>query len=212
MLEIKIIKKAFGSKVVLEGATISIHENGIYGCIGKNGEGKTTFFKCINNLVDFEGNVLKNKFPIKQNQIAFIPTEVPIYNELTALEFVDFYKQLLNLKGDSNKPLFDVAQDRLTKEFSTGMRKKAFLNAVLQKKYEIYIFDEPFNGLDLESNYLLMNYIREIAKESIVFISSHILELLYKDCDMIFLIKNTKITAFEKQNFFEIEKELFENK
>jgi ABC-2 type transport system ATP-binding protein len=89
------------------------------------------------------------------------------------------------------------------------MKKKAYLNAVLQKKYAIYVFDEPFNGLDLESNYILMAYIKEIAKDSIVFISSHILELLYKDCDCIFLLKDKKIKGFDKNDFPEIEKELF---
>jgi ABC-2 type transport system ATP-binding protein len=54
-----------------------------------------------------------------------------------------------------------------------------------------------------------MAYIKEIAKDSIVFISSHILELLYKDCDCIFLLKDKKIKGFDKNDFPEIEKELF---
>lgn len=89
------------------------------------------------------------------------------------------------------------------------MKKKTYLNAVFQKEFSIYILDEPFNGLDLESNYLLMNYIRELSKRSIIFISSHILEILYKDCDKIFLLKSKNIQGFEKIHFSEIEKELF---
>ena len=69
--------------------------------------------------------------------------------------------------------------------------------------------DEPFNGLDLESNYLLMNHIRALSQKSIIFISSHILEILYRDCDKIFLLQNKNLSEFEKSQYSEIEKELF---
>ncbi|MBF7092731.1 ABC transporter ATP-binding protein [Flavobacterium sp. ALJ2] len=209
MLQINIKKKAFGNKTVLQDINLSISENGIYGVVGKNGEGKTTFFKIITSLVNYQGTISYQNSTIKHNEIAFFPTEVPIYDELTATEFSDFYKELLNLKIKNKSNLFDVAQDKLIKTFSTGMKKKAYMNAVFQKEYPIYIFDEPFNGLDLESNYLLMNYIRELSKNSIILISSHILEILYKDCNKIFLIKNTAIKEFEKEQFFKIEEELF---
>ncbi len=209
MLQINIKKKAFGSKTVLQDINLSISKNGIYGVVGKNGEGKTTLFKIITSLIDFKGTISFHNSPIKHNEIAFFPTEVPVYDELTATEFSDFYKELLNIKTINKTNLFDVPQDKLIKSFSTGMKKKAYMNAVFQKKYPIYIFDEPFNGLDLESNYLLMNYIRELSKDSIVFISSHILEILYKDCDKIFLVKNTAIREFEKQQFIKIEDDLF---
>lgn len=209
MLQINIKKKAFGNKIVLQDINLSISGNGIYGVVGKNGEGKTTFFKIITTLLDFQGAISYENKPIKHKDIAFFPTEVPLYDELTANEFSDFYRELLNLKTENKQNLFDVPQDKLIKTFSTGMKKKAYMNAVFQKEYPIYIFDEPFNGLDLESNYLLMNYIRELSKNSIILISSHILEILYKDCNKIILIKNTAIKEFEKQEFLKIEDELF---
>lgn len=209
MLQINIENKAFGSKIILQDIFLSIVENGIYGVVGKNGEGKTTFFKCINGLTNFKGNIQYQNLPVKTNEIAFLPTEVPVYDELTAIEFANFYKELLNLKTDRKSNLFDVPQDKLIKTFSTGMKKKTYMNAVFQKEYAIYIFDEPFNGLDLESNYLLMNYIKELSKNSIVFISSHILETLYQNCDAIFLVQKTKIKKFNKDQYFEIEEELF---
>ena len=139
----------------------------------------------------------------------WVPTEPSIYDELTASEFYDFYAHLLDLKARKFKSVFDVPEHQLIREFSTGMKKKTYLNAVFQKEFLIYILDEPFNGLDLESNYLLMNHIRELSKTSIIFISSHILEILYKDCDKIFLLKNKNTTDFERNQFPEIEKELF---
>lgn len=208
MFQIDIKNKSFKDKTVLENISISLSKNGIYGIVGKNGEGKTTLFRCIMGLTSFDGSITHATQVSLHGKIAWCPTEPITYNELTAKEFVIFYKELLNIQKNDFQ-LFDVPQNRLIKEFSTGMKKKAYLNAVLQKKYSIYVFDEPFNGLDLESNYLLMNYIKEIARDSIVFISSHILEILYKDCDKIFLLKSKKIKEFDKSAFTEIEKELF---
>ncbi|MBO9583126.1 MAG: ABC transporter ATP-binding protein [Flavobacterium sp.] len=209
MLKISIKEKSFGKKIILQDVDLHILESGIYGIVGKNGEGKTTLFKCIVGLTNFQGKIVYNNFPLKNNDIAFIPTEVPIYNELTANEFSVFYKELLDLKTTHKIDLFDVPNNKLIKTFSTGMKKKAYMNAVFQKNYNVYIFDEPFNGLDLQSNYLLMNYIRELSKISIVLISSHILEILYKDCDKIFLLKDKNVQAFEKKDFSQIEKKLF---
>lgn len=209
MLQLKIVKKAYGDQTILENIDLNISKNGIYGLIGKNGGGKTTFFRCLLSLTAFDGTVLLQGNTPKFSEMAWCPTEPTIYDELTAVEFAKFYSELLKIKYDPEKVLFDLPNGRLIKEFSTGMKKKAYFNAVLQKKYTVYIFDEPFNGLDLESNYHLINYIREVAKEAIVFISSHILEILYKDCDSIFLIQHKTIRTFEKEQFPDIEKTLF---
>ncbi len=209
MLKIQIDQKKYGDKIILENIKINIDQPGIYGVIGKNGHGKTTLFKCILSLESYKGSCFLNQEKLMLQNAGWIPTEPPIYEELTANEFYDFYAHLLNLKTFAFNEIFEVPENQLIREFSTGMKKKTYLNAVFQKDFLIYVLDEPFNGLDLESNYLLMNYIRELSKTSIVLISSHILEILYKDCDKIFLLKDKKVTEFEKNEFSEIEKNLF---
>jgi ABC-2 type transport system ATP-binding protein len=106
--------------------------------------------------------------------------------------------------------LFDVTENQLIKNFSTGMKKKTYLNAVFQNEYPIYILDEPFNGLDLESNYILVQYLKEKSKSSIILISSHILEILYANCESIFVIKDKNIVNFQKDDFQKIEEKLFD--
>ncbi|MBZ4035920.1 ATP-binding cassette domain-containing protein [Flavobacterium sp. 17A] len=209
MLKIKIDQKKYSDKLVLEDIKIDIEKPGIYGVIGKNGHGKTTLFKCILGLESYKGSSFLNQEKLLLQNAGWVPTEPAIYDELTAAEFYDFYAHLLDLKTFVFNEIFDVPENQLIREFSTGMKKKTYLNAVFQKEFPVYILDEPFNGLDLESNYLLMNYIRELAKKSIIFISSHILEILYKDCDKIFLLKDKNVQEFEKNDFSEIEKKLF---
>ena len=210
MLDISISKKEFGSKIIFENTTITIQENGIYGIVGKNGEGKTTLFKCMLSLTPFEGKISFKSEALKSQKIAWCPTEPALYEELTAAEFYDFYRELTSSTSNNSKMLFDVTENQLIKNFSTGMKKKAYLNAVFQNEYPIYILDEPFNGLDLESNYILVQYLKEKSKSSIILISSHILEILYANCESIFVIKDKNIINFQKGDFQKIEEKLFQ--
>ena len=210
MLDISISKKEFGSKIIFENTNITIQENGIYGIVGKNGEGKTTLFKCMLSLTPFEGKISFKSEALKSQKIAWCPTEPALYEELTAAEFYDFYRELTSSTSNNSKMLFDVTENQLIKNFSTGMKKKAYLNAVFQNDYSIYILDEPFNGLDLESNYILIQYLKEKSKSSIIIISSHILEILYANCKSIFVIKDKNIINFQKGDFQKIEEKLFQ--
>lgn len=211
MLNITIIKKKYSQNVVLQNATMNIPKAGIYGLVGKNGQGKTTLFKCILGLENYEGSCTFQDKKIDLRNVGWCPAEPMIYDELTAMEFVQFYKDLLNIKEKFTTNLFDVPNDRLIKEFSTGMKKKAYLNAVFQTNYEIYILDEPFNGLDLEANHQLMHYLTQKAKTSVVIISSHIMDILYNNCEQIFIVQNKGVAKFEKSNFDTIENTLFGN-
>lgn len=210
MLDILISKKEFGNKIILENINIEIHKNGIYGIVGKNGDGKTTLFKCMLSLTPFEGKISFENEAIKSRKVAWCPTEPALYEELTAAEFYDFYRELTSSTSNISKLLFDVTENQLIKNFSTGMKKKTYLNAVFQNEYPIYILDEPFNGLDLEANYILVQYLKEKSKSSIILISSHILEILYANCESIFVIKDKKIVNFQKSDFQKIEEKLFQ--
>lgn len=209
MLDISITQKNFGTKIILENLVLFIKDPGIYGFVGKNGQGKTTLFKCILSLTAFEGEITFTKNKVQLKEIAWCPTEPALYEELTAQEFYDFYQELTANKNKNTPLLFDVPNQQLLKDFSTGMKKKTYLNAVFQNDYPIYILDEPFNGLDIESNYILMQFLKEKSKNSIVLISSHILEILYSNCASIYVINNKSIQHFEKDRFNEVAETLF---
>ncbi len=210
MLDISISEKEFANKIILENINIEIHKNGIYGIVGKNGEGKTTLFKCMLSLTSFEGKISFENEALKSQKALWCPTEPALYEELTATEFYDFYRELTSMTSNNSKMIFDVTENQLIKNFSTGMKKKTYLNAVFQNEYPIYILDEPFNGLDLEANYILVQYLKEKSKSSIILISSHILEILYANCESIFVIKDKKIVNFQKSDFQKIEEKLFQ--
>lgn len=210
MLTINILEKKYATQLILEKINLKINTFGIYGLVGKNGQGKTTLFKCILGLEKYKGESYINNSKIALHNVAWCPAEPSIYGELTAKEFYEFYKNLLDLNQTIISPLFEVPENKLIREFSTGMKKKVYLNAIFQKSYPIYFLDEPFNGLDLESNHILIQYLIKKSKESIILISSHIMDVLYNNCEQIFVVNNKNLTQFEKQNFNHIQKLIFE--
>lgn len=209
MLVINIKEKKYTQEILLQNSTIHIEKPGIYGLVGKNGQGKTTLFKCILGLEKFIGTCSLNSNKIKLNNIAWCPTEPSVYGELTSNEFYEFYRRLLNIKEVTAKPLFEISDNKLIRDFSTGMKKKVYFNAIFQKEYPLYFLDEPFNGLDLESNHILIQFLIQKAQKSIIIISSHIMEILFANCLEIFVLKNKSLVGFEKQNFDRIEEVLF---
>jgi ABC-2 type transport system ATP-binding protein len=178
--------------------------------VGKNGQGKTTFFKCVLGLEKYTGKSYMMDSKIELSNVCWCPAESSVYGELTAKEFYEFYRNLLDIPPSNNNFTFDIPEKKLIREFSTGMKKKVYLNAIFQKNYPIYFLDEPFNGLDLEANYILLQYLIHKSKDSIVLISSHIMDVLYNNCEQIFVINNKNLMQFEKENFNHIKKIIFD--
>lgn len=209
MLQIDIKRKSYGSNALFRDINIQIEKAGLYGFVGKNGSGKTTFFKCLSHLVDFQGKIIYNNEVLSPEKVAFIPTEPYLYEHLSVKEFYKFYALLMNISVCKN-PIFEVDDSLLIKELSTGMRKKVYINAVFQNSHQIYIFDEPFNGLDLETTYVLSKFAAKLSENHIVMMSSHILESLYH-CHSIYAIKNGLFHKMFPENYKNIENFLFEN-
>ncbi len=209
MLDIQ-IKKIFYSKnddSILENIAIHISKPGIYGIVGKNGVGKTTFFKSLLKQVKFEGSITLDNKDLVRGDILWCPTEPVLYNELTGKEFINFFSQL-TLGENSNKEnyFFKLPENEFIANYSTGMRKKIYLNALFIREYDLYILDEPFNGLDIESNLKVIKYLKQVAETKIVFISSHVLESLFSFCNEIYVVNDKKLKRFEKEDFTEIER------
>jgi len=209
MLKIEILEKKYGKSVVLENITLTINKAGVYGLVGKNGQGKTTLFRSVLGLEKYNGTAELNQEKTSLQKIAWCPAEPLVYDELTAEEFYSFYRELLNLENTKTDYLFELPKDKLIREFSTGMKKKVFINAVFQKEYAAYFLDEPFNGLDIESNYILMEKILQLAENSIVIISSHIIDVLYQHCEKIFVVNAKQLLEFLPPDYNQIQNTLF---
>lgn len=204
-LNIEIEEISYNSKnIILKNISINISQFGIYGVFGKNGQGKSTFLKSLAGIKSFIGEINLNNSKLTSDRIAYIGTEPIVYEYLTAKEFYEFYQKVSGklIKGKS-EDLFDIDNNIILKSMSTGTLKKAYINTILQfDDYDIYIFDEPFNGLDIESNYVLIEKLKQLAKYNIVFVSSHILEVIQPFLDKIFFVNDNKVTEIDSSQLY----------
>ncbi len=200
---------------VLENINIQFQPSMVQGIVGLNGSGKTTFFNLLTGFYKADkGSILMNGLPIKKNCIAYIDTESFFYPKLTAKEFLKVFPQT-NLQYDEEglTKLFNLPLNEFIENYSTGMKKKLLILSQIKQDKQLYIFDEPFNGLDIETNKLLIVIIEMLAhKGKTIFISSHIIEPLYNLCFHIHHLQNKHfIKSYTKQEFSVIEEEVFGN-
>jgi len=195
MLEIKKISVSYGKNSVLENLSAQFSASSIHGILGVNGAGKSTFFNSLygSKKVD-EGEVLLDQVPLVKRDIAFLQTENYFYPLMKGKE----YLQLVAPKKDYQvwNEIFQLPLDEFVEDYSTGMKKKiAFLGLILLDR-KVYILDEPFNGVDLQSNEILISIIKSLKeKGKYVLISSHILSSLLIMSDNIFRLRNRRFDA-----------------
>ncbi len=213
MLEIKNLTKTYkGSNVkAIDDINLSIDNGDIFGFIGPNGAGKSTTIKCIVGIHNYEsGEILFNGENIKRNplkvkqQIAYIPDNPEIYEHLSGIGYIDFVCNIYNVGKEKNElihkyaTLFDIEKDLANpiKTYSHGMKQKIALIAALVHKPKLLILDEPFVGLDPKATHDLKEIMKELCKEgTMIFFSSHVLEVVEKFCNKIAIIKGGKIVA-----------------
>ena len=211
MIRIKNLSKQFGKKVVLNHLSIEFERGKIYGIIGENGAGKTTLFRCIAGLESFDGEIVSEINPLKDH-LGYLTAEPFFFPMITGEEYIRLLcnardKKLTEI-GSNN--IFDLPLNQYVTTYSTGMRKKLALLAVLLQGNDIFILDEPFNGIDLNGSIILTEIIhrlKELGKT--VIISSHIFSTLSDTCDEIHVLRNGTITQkVAREEFYLLEKEM----
>ena len=213
MIKIKELSKLFGNKEVLKNLSMEFSKGNVYGIVGENGAGKTTLFRCIAGLESYSGEIISDVKPLK-NHLGLLLTEPFFFTMMTGREYI---RLLCNARGKTNvdinsKNIFDLPLDQYASTYSTGMKKKLAITAILLQENEYFILDEPFNGVDIQSNIILTEIILKLKElNKIVIISSHIFSTLSDTCDEIHLLrKGEQIKSVNKTGFKDLEQEMKE--
>ena len=210
MIEIKNVTKKYGDNVALKNITFNVNDGDIFAFIGHNGAGKTTLIKAIVGIHDFdEGEILINGKSIKKDPIAckkemaFIPDNPELYDNMTAAEFINFMCDMYEIDGNTRKAniekyakMFDIENNLndLIGSFSHGMKQKVALIAALSHNPKVLIMDEPFVGLDPIAVHAVKQVMNEMVKEGkIIFYSTHILDVAEKLCSRVAIIKKGEL-------------------
>jgi ABC-2 type transport system ATP-binding protein len=215
MLNFKNLSHSYGSNQVLKKLNLSLEKGKVHGLIGLNGSGKTTLLNVLYGFIKPQsGEISWNDSPIQRKDISFLETQNFFYSNLTGREFLSIFPNPKDeFDADAWKNLLDLPIDEMIEGYSTGMKKKLALMCILKLDRPIIVLDEPFNGLDLETNYILeklISILREKGKT--IIITSHILGILHKVCDKIHWLKGGIIEkSFGGNEFQDIDNQLFKD-
>lgn len=211
MIKINDLNKKFGSNEVLKNISMEFVKGKVYGIVGENGSGKTTLFRCIAGLESYEGEIISDIIPLK-NHLGLLLTNPFFFSKITGREYI---KLLCNARGKTkveidDKNIFDLPLNQYASTYSTGMKKKLAITAILLQDNKCFILDEPFNGVDIQSNIILTEIILKLKElNKTVLISSHIFSTLSDTCDEIHLLrKGEQIKSVLKEEFENLEQEM----
>ncbi|MBS1737582.1 MAG: ATP-binding cassette domain-containing protein [Bacteroidetes bacterium] len=215
MVSIQQLTKILDGKTVLNIPQHNFASGQVHGIVGLNGAGKTTFFNILSTFLKADsGKILFEENEILRNSIAYLETVNFFFSNITGREYLDIFPMTnKNFNLNNFNELLQLPLDEITETYSTGMKKKLALMAIIKQEKPLYIFDEPFNGLDLETNKVLEFIIKILKnKGKTIFISSHILSPLITMCDEIHLLQaGTFRSSYQKETFCNIEHDLFQN-
>lgn len=211
MIHIRGLSKQYGSNEVLKNLHLDFSNGMVYGIVGENGAGKTTLFRCIAGLEEYQGEITSEYSPLK-NHLGLLLTEPYFFSKITGAEYIRLLCNARRIKtGDiENRNIFDLPMNQYTSTYSTGMKKKLALTAILLQENKYYILDEPFNGVDIQSNIILTEIVKKLKElNKIVIISSHIFSTLSDTCDEIHLLrKGEQIKTVQQSEFKNLEDEM----
>jgi len=213
MIKTEKLSKFYGKKQVLNSIDLEFKKGKIYGIVGENGAGKTTLFRCLSGLENYKGTITSDYTKLKDH-LGLLLTEPFFFSKITGKEYIRLLANARQMKltNIEEKNIFDLPLNQYASTYSTGMKKKLALTAILLQQNDIFILDEPFNGVDIQSNLIITEIIKKFKKlEKTVIISSHIFSTLADTCDEIYLMKNGEIIRkVEQVDFNKLENEMKE--
>ncbi len=211
MIALKNLSKHYGTNEVLKNVNLTFSIGKVYGIVGENGAGKTTLFRCIAGLEECEGEITATLGPLK-NHLGLLLTDPYFFSKITGTEYIQLLCRARGINaGDvAARNIFELPLHQYASTYSTGMKKKLALTAILLQENTYFILDEPFNGVDIQSNIILTAIIHKLkALDKIVIISSHIFSTLSDTCDEIHLLRmGQQIETVQKDAFGQLENEM----
>jgi len=206
-IEVHNLSKTFGKTKAVNDVSFNVIKGRITGLLGPNGAGKTTTIRMINYIIPVnEGSITINNRPVSpatQKLIGYMPEERGLYKKMKVGEQLIYLAQLKGLSVSEAKKQIRYWLNRFgaadwhmktVGELSKGMSQKIQFIATIVHDPDIYIFDEPFSGLDPINSELLKKIIIELRdKGKTILFSTHRMEQVEQMCDDICLFNNGKM-------------------
>ncbi len=213
MIEVEGLSKSFGAKKAVSNLSFSIQAGEVIGLLGPNGAGKTTtmrmltgYFPPDTGTAEIDGVKVGDDPYALRRLVGYLPERVPLYAGQTVEEFLFFIGSARGFTGEALQESMDYALDRcdledvrykLISNISRGYRQRVGLAQAIMHKPKVLILDEPTVGLDPNQVQEIRTLIREVAQESTVILSSHILSEVQALCDRVLILSQGSMVAFD---------------
>ncbi len=212
MLEVKSLRKSYGSKVAVDGVSFTVGKGETIGLLGPNGAGKTTTVSMIAGLtrqdsgdVLIDGRRLQGDTDPVKRKIGLVPQDLALYDELSAGDNLQFFAALYDISGSKAKQviaealtlvgLADRAKDKVG-TFSGGMKRRVNLAAALLHDPDILLLDEPTVGVDPQSRNAIFENLETLkARGKTLVYTTHYMEEAERLCDRLVVIDHGKVIA-----------------
>ncbi|MBZ2183572.1 MAG: ABC transporter ATP-binding protein [Bryobacter sp.] len=215
-IETRQLRKCYGPKAAVDSLSLSVPQGCFYGFLGPNGAGKTTTIKMLMGVAQpTSGEMFLLGEPIDPNQpeaglrarqrIGLVPDETLLFDNLTGPEYLQFVGRLYGLPRpvalERSLELINFfeltnAGRKLISEYSKGMRKRVAMAAALIHRPQLFLMDEPFEGVDAVGARLMKELLLDLVKGgATIFLTSHVLEVVERLCDRIAIIHEGRLVA-----------------
>lgn len=202
IVEVRHVSKSYGNKQALKDVSLSIPAGRIVGLIGKNGMGKTTLIKLINDLLTIdEGEIrIDGQTPgtATKQIVSYLPERTYLDRGMKVKDvvryFADFYSDFDTEKA--NRLIKELGLDDKMKigTMSKGMQEKLQLILVMARKAKLYILDEPLGGVDPATrDYILDTILSNFAQGSTVVLSTHLIADIERILDEVIIMEDGEI-------------------
>jgi len=211
MIEINNLTKNFDQFTAIDDLTFAVKEGEVLGFLGPNGAGKSTTMKLITGFLSAShGSVSIDGFDISKNPIeakslmGYLPEGAPSYGDMTTLEFLNFVAQIRGYTGEEillrvQRVLDEVELNSVSQQtietLSKGFKRRVGLAQAIMHDPKVLILDEPTDGLDPNQKHHVRELIKNLARDKIVIISTHILEEVTAVCSRAIIIAQGRIVA-----------------
>ena len=202
LLECKNLSKSFDNKKILKDVNLIIPRGKIVGLLGKNGQGKTTLIKLINDLLTpTSGEILiEGKHPGVESKkiISYLPERTYLDKEMKIIDTLNYFDEFYdNFNIEKAKKLIkdlDLDINQKISKMSKGMQEKLQLILVMSRDADLYILDEPLGGVDPATrDYILDTILSNFKEGSSVIISTHLISDIERILDEVIFIDKGKI-------------------
>ena len=205
------LRKYYGAKAAVDGVDLEVPRGCFFGFLGPNGAGKSTTIRMLTGLIppnSGEIELLGMRMPDREieikRRIGLVPDESLLFDRLTGVEFLEFVGRMYGLarpmaleRAQGLMDLFQLQADRkIIAEYSKGMRKRVAMAASLIHHPELFLMDEPFEGVDAVGARLMKDIlIDQVRRGATIFLTSHVLEVVERLCDRVAIINEGKIAV-----------------